>query len=850
MSITVVFDTPKPSDTPTVFNIKAFQALADWNEWTVEANALALAVNANKLAAAASEAGAASSAATSTTKAAEALASKNAAELAETNAEAAQAAAASSAIASAASEASAALSASTATTKAAEALASKNAAELAETNAEAAQAASSASQAAALVSQNAAAASELASSGYSATAVSKAAEALASKNAAELAETNAEAAQSAAAISASSSAGSASEANTEKLASEAARDKAQQWADAALNVPVEAGQYSAKHWAQQAQATVTGQLVYRGGHDASTGSYPASPFKGDYWKIAVGGTVSGVVLAAGDSIIYNGTSWDKIDSTDQVSSVAGRTGDVVLGKGDVGLGNVDNTSDADKPVSTAQQTALNAKAPLTGGGTSGTWPISVSGSAGSSPILSTEGISNVNVNYGNSRVLRTDTGTGAAYTYAPILHMAASDTMWQMSVNHGTGNGTMAFRQGYSGSWGSWLTVLSSANYNNYAPTLTGGGASGTWGISVTGNAGTAYGLNVHAGRNNEANKVVRTDGNGYLQTGYINCSNGNENNASSPPRVWGTNGGDDYMRTYQTASLSVGSATNSRYIYDNGAYSGAAAYREASSMHVYYAQLGRTVYNNGAYSGSGWVEPSELGVRYALSSTNSSYAQRSGAGWFYYDQNYGHSAVGAYASTRYQGVYAMGDSYKLPADGTTTGNLYGLAWAHPNAGGAAGNLDSHGLLVLINGGFASAISYSIVASGNVTAYSDERLKTNWRAMPEDYVSRLAKVKVGIYDRIDAAESNRLAAEAAEPPGDELVMDAGPVVPIPVTQVGVGAQSLRELLPEAVNQARDEMGTLSVSYGNAALASCVELAKELVSLRNELNQLKTLLKGA
>jgi hypothetical protein len=44
-----------------------------------------------------------------------------------------------------------------------------------------------------------------------------------------------------------------------------------------------------------------------------------------------------------------------------VTSVAGRTGAVVLAKGDVGLGNVDNTSDVNKPVSTAQQTALDAK---------------------------------------------------------------------------------------------------------------------------------------------------------------------------------------------------------------------------------------------------------------------------------------------------------------------------------------------------------------------------------------------------------------------------------------------------------------------------------------------------------
>lgn len=50
----------------------------------------------------------------------------------------------------------------------------------------------------------------------------------------------------------------------------------------------------------------------------------------------------------------------------QSRTVAGKalTADVTLAKGDVGLGNVDNTSDASKPVSTATQTALNLKAPL------------------------------------------------------------------------------------------------------------------------------------------------------------------------------------------------------------------------------------------------------------------------------------------------------------------------------------------------------------------------------------------------------------------------------------------------------------------------------------------------------
>ena len=53
---------------------------------------------------------------------------------------------------------------------------------------------------------------------------------------------------------------------------------------------------------------------------------------------------------------------DAIVEVGPVRSVAGRTGAVTLAKADVGLGNVDNTSDAAKPISTATQTALNGKA--------------------------------------------------------------------------------------------------------------------------------------------------------------------------------------------------------------------------------------------------------------------------------------------------------------------------------------------------------------------------------------------------------------------------------------------------------------------------------------------------------
>lgn len=53
-----------------------------------------------------------------------------------------------------------------------------------------------------------------------------------------------------------------------------------------------------------------------------------------------------------------------------ITSVNGQTGVVNLGKTDVGLGNVDNTSDANKPVSTATQAALNGKEASIAAGTS------------------------------------------------------------------------------------------------------------------------------------------------------------------------------------------------------------------------------------------------------------------------------------------------------------------------------------------------------------------------------------------------------------------------------------------------------------------------------------------------
>lgn len=107
-----------------------------------------------------------------------------------------------------------------------------------------------------------------------------------------------------------------------------------------------------------------------------------------------------------------------------------------------------------------------------------------------------------------------------------------------------------------------------------------------------------------------------------------------------------------------------------------------------------------------------------------------------------------------------------------------------------------------------------ATVAGDVSATGNVSGSSDESLKTNWRDLPADFVERLAQVKHGIYDRIDIA----------------------------ATQVGVSAQSLQPLMPNAVSA--DQNGKLTVAYGNAALTACVELAAEIVVLRKEIESLK------
>lgn len=118
------------------------------------------------------------------------------------------------------------------------------------------------------------------------------------------------------------------------------------------------------------QATTAGrvQLSDSGGNITSTGS--ADLRDGFHWIAVTRLVDANATYVRARVYVDSGTSSTADISIASVHLVLGqvpRTGDRpdVLTKADVGLANVDNTSDASKPVSTATQTALDAKVPTT-----------------------------------------------------------------------------------------------------------------------------------------------------------------------------------------------------------------------------------------------------------------------------------------------------------------------------------------------------------------------------------------------------------------------------------------------------------------------------------------------------
>lgn len=163
----------------------------------------------------------------------------------------------------------------------------------------------------------------------------------------------------------------------------------------------------------------------------------------------------------------------------------------------------------------------------------------------------------------------------------------------------------------------------------------------------------------------------------------------------------------------------------------------------------------------------------------------------------------------------------AVAASAFAPNTGYALGGTTTAAYIRMDTGGVVRGYmyaDSVGVGFLNNvGNWTAYVPYGTsnwYCAGNITGGSDENFKTNWTPLKPNFIDELAKVKHGVYDRTDCV----------------------------LRQVGVGAQSLQTVLPEAVETGPD--GKLSVAYGHAALAACVEMAAEIVKLRAEIQALK------
>ncbi len=113
---------------------------------------------------------------------------------------------------------------------------------------------------------------------------------------------------------------------------------------------------------------------------------------------------------------------------------------------------------------------------------------------------------------------------------------------------------------------------------------------------------------------------------------------------------------------------------------------------------------------------------------------------------------NYGLGVTGLYSATRFQGVFAMGAAYQLPADGTSSGNLYGIAWTHANNTNAqARKISGHHACFMTNGVTKSAVGDHLWTAGNVYE--------GGTALSSKYVSRGGWTLVGNFSGADTTRN-------------------------------------------------------------------------------------------
>lgn len=360
-------------------------------------------------------------------------------------------------------------------------------------------------------------------------------------------------------------------------------------------------------------------MIYKGTWNVSTNTptlADGTGVTGWVYIVSVGGTINtgsgNITYSAGDYAIHNGSTWEKSAGTNNVASVNGQQGVVNLTTANISeSGNLYYTDARTRaalsftpgsggynsstgvitiPTNTSQLT--NGAGFITGytetdptiyawakaaskpsyswgeiTGTVPTWNQNTTGNAATASFLIGQGSSitsqvgapgavyyNFAITYPQSGLFPAVDNSNSILT----LNRHPGDYYSQLGFSS---NGNLYYRRYASAAIETtlaWQTILSSENYNNYSPSLTGGGASGTWGINVTGNSNniTQYTINQNLGT---SNSPTFTNG---TYTGNLTANSLIKSGSSDSYLLLG-GGGHILASTYATAASISGTINN-----------------------------------------------------------------------------------------------------------------------------------------------------------------------------------------------------------------------------------------------------------------------------------------------
>lgn len=217
---------------------------------------------------------------------------------------------------------------------------------------------------------------------------------------------------------------------------------------------------SGKIPSQYLPESLIGSVVYIGTWNASTNNPTlpsATTVKGQYYVVTTAGTYNTLDFGVGDWVISNGVEWQKVDAADAVTSVAGKTGAVVLAAADIASGTFTaarlGAASGNDMVLTTNGTGAPtwvARATVSGVTSVGIVPPSALFTVANSPITTSGNITMTLVNQTNNMVFAGPAASGTAapafrlLVAADIPDLAASKitsgTMDPAILGSGTGN--------------------------------------------------------------------------------------------------------------------------------------------------------------------------------------------------------------------------------------------------------------------------------------------------------------------------------------------------------------------------------------------------------------------------